>query len=1091
MNNFKFILRSLKYFKTQHIGVLLAIIISTAVLTGALIIGDSVKGSLKNLVELRLGNIENVLLTGDRFITDELSSKIANELGIKTASMIMLDAISVAPESQTRINKVQLIGIDHDFWNLSNITMPDIKGNQVVISSNLSQRLDLQVDDEFLLRVKNADVVPLNAPFTDDKEQTIAIRVKVIKIANNEELGRFSLRNDQKAPYNVFINRSYLSKKLDIPGLSNVLITNNEANISIDKLNQVLKSNFSIEDAGLQIKNLDKSPYTDISSSRIFIDNNIPKIFKDRSIPHQNILTYFVNSFKTKEKDTPYSFISAVPSGYLDIDIKENSTIVNSWLAEDLDLKIGDSLNLNYFIVGPLRTLEERIHSFIVQDIISVVELENNRTLMPDFPGLSDAESCGDWDAGIPIDMKSIRDKDEEYWNNYKGTPKAFISLDTGLKLWKNEFGDYTTIRFNNSQIDSASIVQYITSNLDPKDLGMSFRNVRSTGNNAASNGVDFGELFLSLSFFIILSAIILTILVTSLNLQSRMSEVGILSSLGITRNQIIKLRFTEYSIIIIVGSVIGGLFGILYNYLVLIGLNSIWNDAIHADNIIMKVVPSTIMIGITIGIITSSLSIYITTVRMLRRSGKNLISKQQKLKKKGNLIFQWILALMATFFSIAIAVYSIIEKSTLSSSTILTAGFVFMVGSIMLMKLIIGKRSNNPNRILSLNQLVSKNIARNAGRSITVVSLLAIGSFTIIVTGSNRLTFSGTELQKNSGTGGFKYWVESTIPILKKLNSENGRSYYGLDEGFLKDINFVQISSIEGDDASCLNLNQVQNPQIMGVSPNLFDSLNAFSFATIMEETDSPWLTLNDNLGPNIIPAIADQTVIQWGLIKSIGDTLTYTNEAGENIFLVLVGGLTPSIFQGNILISQKHLIENFPSSAGSKIMLVNSPEEHSDKLQLLLNEYFKDFGLEITSAPQRLKDFYSVTNTYLTIFMILGGLGVILGTLGLGIVIIRNLVDRKHEINTYFALGFNKRQIKKVILIENLILLFSGIIIGVVAALIAIIPSLVSQSYNIPGHFIYLILIIVTLNGLFWIYVPTNIFFNQKRAYNLGMEK
>jgi len=1090
MNNFTFIIRSLRFFKKQHIGVLLAIIISTAVLTGALIVGDSVKFSLKNLVKLRLGNIENVLITGDRFITDELSGKLSNELGIKTSSILLLDAISIAPESQSRINKVQLVGVDQDFWDLSDITMTEIFGNNVVISINLAEKLNLKVSDEFLLRVRNADIVPLNAPFTDDTEQTIAIRVVVIKIAGNDELGRFSLRNDQKAPYNVFINRSYLAEKLDIPGLSNVAITCDDPKINIADLNKALKSNFTFRDAGLQISNLNESTYIDLSSSRIFIDNSISRIFSNSEIPHSNILTYFVNSFENEEKETPYSFISAVPDGYLEVDINENGIVVNSWLAADLNLGIGDSLTLKYFIVGPLRTLKEASKCFIVQDIISVLELDNNRTLMPEFPGLSNAESCGDWDAGIPIDMNKIRDKDEDYWNTYKGTPKAFISLDVGSSLWKNEFGDYTTIRFSNKNIDSISLVEYINSNIDPKDLGISFLNVRSIGNAAATNGVDFGELFLSLSFFIILSAIILTILITSLNLQSRMSEVGILSSLGISKNQILGLRFKEYSIIIIVGSIIGALCGISYNYSILYGLNSIWNDAIHADGITMRIIPSTVIMGIIIGMITSSLSIYITTSRMLRRSGKNLISKQRKARQKSSHIFQWVSAVTMTLLSVAIAIYSLVEKHALVSSVILIAGFIFMLGSIWLMKLIIGNRNNDPGSILTFHGLAARNIGRNIGRSITVVSLLAIGSFTIIVTGSNRLTFTGTELQKNSGTGGFSHWVENTIPILKKLNSKDGRSYYGIDKEFMNDINFVQMASVEGDDASCLNLNQVQNPRILGVPPHLFDSLNAFSFATVIDKTENPWLSLNDNLGQNVIPAIADQTVIQWGLIKSIGDTLLYTNEVGDNIYLVLVGGLAPSIFQGNILISEKHIIKNFPSSAGSKIMLVDSPEEHSDRLQALLSDYFTDFGIEITSAPQRLVDFYSVTNTYLSIFMILGGLGVVLGTFGLGIVIIRNLVDRKFEIETYYALGYGIGKIKKVILIENLILLTTGLVIGIFAAIIAIIPSLISQSYNIPGNFIYLILIVVTLNGLLWIYIPTSIFLKKKKFHNLSSE-
>ena len=58
-----------------------------------------------------------------------------------------------------------------------------------------------------------------------------------------------------------------------------------------------------------------------------------------------------------------------------------------------------------------------------------------DRTLMPDFPGIEKAESTSDWDAGFPL-VHKIRQKDEDYWKKYRGTPKAFITLAAGQKMW-------------------------------------------------------------------------------------------------------------------------------------------------------------------------------------------------------------------------------------------------------------------------------------------------------------------------------------------------------------------------------------------------------------------------------------------------------------------------------------------------------------------------------------------------------------------------------------------------------------------------------------------------------------------------------
>ena len=79
--------------------------------------------------------------------------------------------------------------------------------------------------------------------------------------------------------------------------------------------------------------------------------------------------------------------------------------------------------------------------NFIINDIIPTSGNVDYRSLMPPFPGVSEAGSCRDWDTGIPIDLDRIRDKDEEYWNKYRGTPKAFLTENTGSRLWKNKFG--------------------------------------------------------------------------------------------------------------------------------------------------------------------------------------------------------------------------------------------------------------------------------------------------------------------------------------------------------------------------------------------------------------------------------------------------------------------------------------------------------------------------------------------------------------------------------------------------------------------------------------------------------------------------
>ncbi len=1093
MNRARFIIVSLKYFRRQHFAVFLATIISTAVLTGALIVGDSVKYSLTNLVDKRLGSIEYALVSGDRFVSSQLAYNISNDLNIPTASVLMMQGIAINSQNHNRINKAQIIGTDSNFWSLSEINIPKLNIGEAIISQNIAEKLNLQVGDEILLRIKNVDVIPLNAPFTNIEDNNVALNLKIIDVADDDKLGRFSFQSNQNAPYNIFMNRHYLSEKLELENLSNIIVADGSANITENELNNSLKKCWSLEDASLQINQIGDNGNFELISERIFIDKPISSKISDIGPSSEEILTYFVNSISIFDKETPYSFITAASDSFLDEKLSKSDIIINSWLANDLKVNIGDTLDVKYFVIGPLRTIAEETQQFTVKKIINSDDLLADQDLMPTFPGLTDAGNCKDWDTGIPIDLKKIRDKDEQYWEDFKGTPKAFISLEKGLEIWDNRFGNFTAVRYN-GDITKDELEKKILSAINPIDINLSFLNVRSDGVHAASNGVDFGDLFLSLSFFVIAAAILLTILIYSLNSESRISEAGVLTALGMSKKQIISLRFFESVIPIIISSVIGGLLGIIYNTSIILSLNSIWNDAVHADMLDIYIYPNTIIIGIVIGIIISLSTIYIVTRIKLKRSIISVIRDAKIGYKKGKLLFLYFITIIGLAGSLGIVISTVLNLIDISSSLTLIAGFLFLTGCIAIMSIILNSQADRLTALketTSINHLAFKNARRNLNRSITVIGLLAIGTFTIIITGANRLSFTGSEDQRESGTGGYSFWVENTVPILHNLNTDDGKNRYGLeDEAILNNVNFVQFHKLPGDDASCLNLNQVQLPQIVGVLPNLFDSLHAFSFSKLYSEYSSPWLQLNKDYGHGIIPAFADQTVIQWGLLKKVGDTLTYTNESGEKIKLLLIGGLASSVFQGNILISDSVFMTNFPSSSGSEIMLVDVEDNNANEVEDLLAHQLADYGIEINSTSERLASYYSVTNTYLTIFMMLGGLGVILGTFGFGVVLIRNMMERKHEMAILEALGFKKSQLFYLILTENIFLLISGIVIGVLSSLIGILPSLLSPAFHIPGNFLFILVLVVFISGLLWIYFPAKFIMRKKLINNLNQE-
>jgi ABC-type antimicrobial peptide transport system permease subunit len=133
------------------------------------------------------------------------------------------------------------------------------------------------------------------------------------------------------------------------------------------------------------------------------------------------------------------------------------------------------------------------------------------------------------------------------------------------------------------------------------------------------------------------------------------------------------------------------------------------------------------------------------------------------------------------------------------------------------------------------------------------------------------------------------------------------------------------------------------------------------------------------------------------------------------------------------------------------------------------------QDQGLDLVPASTRLSEFNKVQNTYLSIFLILGTFGLILGSIGIGIVVWRNVKERQGELALLRAVGFNRRSIQALVLSEHFVLLISGIFYGIAAALLASLPSLLTPGSEIPYFFIFVLLIAVFVNGGIWTFSAT----------------
>jgi hypothetical protein len=376
----------------------------------------------------------------------------------------------------------------------------------------------------------------------------------------------------------------------------------------------------------------------------------------------------------------------------------------------------------------------------------------------------------------------------------------------------------------------------------------------------------------------------------------------------------------------------------------------------------------------------------------------------------------------------------------------------------------------------LSLAEFSQRGVARRIGRSLAAISLLATGSFLVVALGAFKHDVTVGADKRESGTGGFALYGESAIPVFTDLNRPEGREPFGIDDAELGQVSFVQMRMKEGDDASCLNLNKAQTPRLLGVNPDKLTERKAFTFSGEMklDGVQGGWSLLNAQLPAGEVPVIGDMNTVKWSLGKGVGQTLDYRTERGEVIKLKIVGTVASSILQGSLILSEQTFKRLFPGSSGYQAFLIDAPRRR-DAVASLLGKSLENEGLDLVPAVDRLKAFAEVESTYLNIFAALGGLGLLLGSAGLGVIVLRNVMDRRSELAILRAVGFQKAGLQQLVFREHRLLLLVGMLVGVVSAVIVAVPSLIKPGSGVPVGSLTLTVIAVFVNGLFFTWMAT----------------
>ncbi len=1159
-------LRNLLYHWRGNSAVFLGVVVGTAVLTGALLVGDSLRGSLRDLALERLGWVEEALVA-PRFFRQALGDELlADRAAERICPAILLQATVAGPGqgfARSQVRGVTVIGTDGCFWPAPIATAFAGKEGEPVVWVNepLAQALGVSVKGKISLRLQKPSTVPresiLGGP---DKAAVDEWTLPVGKVLERREPGgRFSLRPEVAEPLIAYVSLSLLQDRLGLAGRCNALL----AAGARGNLNADLRTRLQLEDWGLILRGpadrveaifrsldrnrdrqlqpnewrnrlaeavvhaIDPAPnptlsraaveafyrrnrnYLSLESRNLLIEpslaDEVPAAAEAAGLRRAATLVYLANTIASGKEEMPYSVVAALDPGQAPplgpflpqgaTDLADDQIVLADWKDSPLPKKVGEEITLRYFPPEHHGDLKERSATFRLAGFVPLAGVSGDPDLTPEFPGITDKLTIDQWDPPFPYDNRRIKPRDEKYWREYRTTPKAYVNLKKGQELWGSRFGDVTSFRLapkEGSDLAGAAAAfrEKLLEKLPPATGGFIFQPVKANAWQAAGSGTDFGQLFLGFSFFLIAAALLLVGLLFRLNLDRRASEIGLLLAVGYRRSTVFLLLLAEGAILAIAGAIAGTFLALLYCRLLLQLLDALWPGGGLTSFLRPHYEEHSLIHGAAAALLVSIATIAWAVRSFGRVPPRALLAGQTAAEVNpglpGRPRWAWRIAAVSLLLAIAlVAVSGSVHDHEMRAMTFFGSGALLLTACLAAVSAWMrGSRHHTVEGggVWGVGRLGVRNAARYPARSLLTAGLLASAAFLVVAVDA----FHRSADAAAAANGGFDLVAESDLPLFLDLNSDDGRQQLRKNllplfrdelkgdnaaaerradeaEELLKQTKVFAFRARAGDDASCLNLYKPQQPRLLGV-PNAFLERGGFQFAAIDAPTEAvranPWLLLRRPEDPP--PAFGEKNTVVWMLKGDQGSVI----EVSPGVSVRVEGLLQDSIFQSSLLVWEKQFLRLYPGHEGYNFFLIQAPPGRAADVQRLLNAALADRGFQAVPTAQRLAAYLAVENTYLATFQALGGLGLVLGSLGLAVVLLRGVWERRGELALLRAVGYRRGALGWLVLAENAFLLLLGLAAGTASALVAVAPHLAAG--GVPWAHLLLLLALVLAVGL-----------------------
>jgi len=1128
--------RSATYYWRTNVAVLLGVSAAVAVLGGALLVGDSVRGSLRDIALGRLGKADQALSSAQFFRTalaDDLRSG-----GAAAAPLIVASSFVTHEPSGRRAGGVVVYGVDERFWSFHGVPPPDgpaispalaaelgllprgavrgegapasdelggVQGTPPLNNRGAARGAGVPASDEpggvpgpppfkndvLLVRLQRPSEIPIESLFGRKEEIGRTVRLTLSDVLPRERMGEFALRPQQTELRAVFVPLRRVQRDLGVGDRVNTVLL---AGADDAAAGSAARAALTLDDLGLNLRQAADGRQIIVDATSGILSGPLEETIRDAgkklSLTELPVFTYLANTMRIGDREVPYSLVAATDLAHVapsnEHPAPSTSIVLNDWTARELHAKPGDPLEIEYYLWDANAGLTTHQATFTVSQIVPIAGFAADRQLAPEYPGITGAESLADWDPPFPLDLSRVRDQDEKYWDDYRATAKAFIPYERGRELWQTRYGGATSLRFMVPDGTAATAItedlrRELRSTLRPEALGVSVQPVRRLAAEASTGATDFGLYFTYFSFFIVVSALLLAILFFRLGVEQRLRQIGIMRAAGFTIAIVRRLLLIEALGLAAVGGLIGMAGAVAYGQLIMHGLRTWWVGAVGTTQLSLHVAPLSLAAGALGGVIAALLCVLLSLRTVAKLSPRALLTAQAighepagdaSLARRNRII-----GIVTSVLALAAVAWGFAAGES-QAGAFFGAGGMALVAAMFLLSSWLRSR---PSTVIAghgtgaVVRLGFRSAAFRPGRSVLSAALIASAAFIIVSVDAFRKGGGEIGGDRSSGTGGYALIASSEMPLVHNPNDAAGRDALIVSAPEFERTRFTRFRVRPGDDASCLNLYKPTAPTIVAPEKGFIEE-GRFTFAASLAETETeranPWLLLQRPVTDGPIPVVADATSLQYVLHAKVGDVFSMDIGADRPLELQFVGAIQDTVLQGELVMSEEHFVRYFPSQQGYRYFLIDAPSvttvEEAGQLAGVLEKELTTFGFDAVTAVERLEAFHRVENTYLSTFQSLGGLGLLLGTIGLAAVMFRNVLERRRELGLLRAVGYNRQRVSQMILAEAALLLGAGLGAGVLSALLAVVPAWTSHSGGGPGVMLGVLLGGVILAGL-----------------------